>query len=70
MGVLEVTTFVSQQARRTAPAPSLAVPAQRVARSFAAVGTAFARSYRAFDAASDARRDDVAAVSMLMHARD
>ena len=70
MGVLEVTTFVSQQVRRTAPAVSLAGPAQRVGRSFAAMGTAVARSYRGFGAAAAAQRGQgFDTTDMLMHAR-
>jgi hypothetical protein len=70
MGVIEVTTFVSQQVRRATPAVSLAAPAQRVARSFAAVGTAVTRSYRAFGGASAAQRGQgFDTTDMLMHAR-
>ena len=68
-----MTTFVSQQARRATPALSLAAPAQRMARSFAAAGAAVARSYRAFDAASTAsaaqRGRGFDATDMLMNVR-
>lgn len=66
-----MTTFVSQQARRTVPTFSFAGPAQRAAGSFAAARTSLVRSYRAFGAASAAQRGQgVDAAAMLMLARD
>jgi hypothetical protein len=71
LGVLKVTTFVSQQVRRATPVPSFAGPARRVAHSFAGARTSVVRSFRAFHAASAAERGQgVDTAAMLMLARD
>jgi hypothetical protein len=71
LGVLEVTTFVSQQVRSTTPAFAFAGPAHRAARSLAAARTSVVRSFRMFEAASSAQRGHGAdAAAWLMLARD